>query len=73
MSEDKPSLKEAYRMFYMVKGHLDITDEHAYSSYNSYFRRLWRDGSDGAPLYNYDSDFQVAWAKDPRSKKSEKK
>jgi hypothetical protein len=69
MSESKPSLKEAYRMFYMVKGHLDITDEQAYSSYDSYFKRLWYDGANGAPLYEYDSDFQIAWAKDCKSKK----
>lgn len=33
--------KEAYRLFYMVKGHLDTTEETILASYEGYFRRLW--------------------------------
>ena len=69
MSEDKPSLKEAYRIFFLVKGHIDISDEQAYSSYNSYFKRLWFAGSNGAPLYEKEDLFAEAWA----AKKNEKK
>lgn len=54
-------LKEAYRLFFLVKGHLDTTPETALSSANGYFKRLWYAGGNGAPLYNYDSDFNVAW------------
>tara|TARA_Y100001935_G_scaffold244399_1_gene236790 strand:+ start:63 stop:272 length:210 start_codon:yes stop_codon:yes gene_type:complete len=69
MSEDKPSLKEAYRIFFLVKGHIDISDEQAYSSYNSYFKRLWFAGSNGAPLYEKEDRFEEAW----EAKKNEKK
>ena len=41
MSEDKPSLKEAYRIFFLVKGHLDCTEETALACYDSYFKRCW--------------------------------
>jgi hypothetical protein len=33
------------------------------SSYNSYFRRAWQSGSDGAPHYERDEMFEDAWAK----------
>ena len=69
MSEDEPSLKEAYRIFFLVKGHIDISDEQAYSSYNSYFKRLWFAGSNGAPLYEKEDRFEEAW----EAKKNEKK
>jgi hypothetical protein len=54
-------LKEAYRLFFLVKGHLDATPETVLGSANGYFKRLWYDGANGAPLYNYDSDFNIAW------------
>ena len=54
-------LKEEYRIFYMVKGHLDASPQTVVNSYDSYFRRLWFDGSNGAPLYNYDEQFEIAW------------
>jgi hypothetical protein len=53
--------KEAYRMYFLVKGHINITDATAFSSADGYFARLWRDGADGAPLYDYDEAFQKAW------------
>ena len=46
---DEAELKEAYRLFWMVKGHIDCSDETALQSADSYFKRLWRAGSDGAP------------------------
>lgn len=48
---DEAELKEAYRLFWMVKGHIDCSDRTALDSADSYFKRLWRAGSDGAPLY----------------------
>tara|TARA_B100000925_G_C22009602_1_gene475560 strand:+ start:149 stop:367 length:219 start_codon:yes stop_codon:yes gene_type:complete len=61
MDDDKPTLKEACRIYFLVKGHIDISDEQAFSSYNSYFRRLWFAGSDGAPLYEKEDAFEEAW------------
>ena len=54
-------LKEEYRLFYMVKGHLDVTPETLVASADGYFKRLWYDGCNGAPLYNYDEQFEQAW------------
>ena len=33
--------KEAYRLFWMVKGHLNATEETVMQSADGYFRRLW--------------------------------
>ena len=54
-------LKEYYRIFYMVKGHLDASPKTVQDSYNSYFKRLWIDGSNGAPLCDYEEQFEQAW------------
>jgi hypothetical protein len=54
-------LKEEYRLFYMVKGHLDASPETVIASANGYFTRLWYDGGDGAPLYDYSEQFEEAW------------
>lgn len=59
--EPSAEVKEAYRLFFLVKGHLDCTPETALASANGYFKRLWADGANGAPLYEYDSDFNIAW------------
>lgn len=61
MAKEEDDLKEAYRLFFLVKGHLRCSPEMALASANGYFKRLWYDGGDGAPLYDYDSDFQIAW------------
>ena len=37
----KVSLKEACRLFWMVKGHLNTSEETIRSSYDGYFKRLW--------------------------------
>jgi hypothetical protein len=54
-------LKEEYRLFYMVKGHLDASPETVMQSAEGYFKRLWYDGSNGAPLYDYSEQFEQAW------------
>ena len=38
-------IKEAYRLFYMVKGHFNTTLDTVLSSQNGYFKRLWYDGA----------------------------
>lgn len=36
-----PEEKEAYRLFWMVKGHLKATHNTVIESYNGYFKRIW--------------------------------
>ena len=55
------SHKEACRLFWMVKGHLNTSDSTILSSANSYFNRLWRDGCDGAPIADYEEGFEEAY------------
>ena len=55
--------KEAYRLFWLVKGHLNTSEETVMASAEGYFKRLWYDGSNGAPLYNYENGFEEAYAK----------
>lgn len=62
MKPTAEEIKEAYRLFFLVKGHLDCTPEMALASADGYFKRLWYDGGDGAPLYLYDENFEKAWA-----------
>ena len=54
-------IKEAYRLYFLVKGHINVTPEQAIESANGYFKRLWYDGGDGAPLYDYDEEFELIW------------
>ena len=53
--------KEAYRLFWLVKGHIEISDQQAFDSASGYFRRLWFDGSNGAPISDYEIGFEEAW------------
>ena len=55
-------LKEEYRLFYMVKGHLDASPETVMQSAEGYFKRLWYDGANGAPLYYYAEQFEKEWS-----------
>ena len=55
------SKKEAYRLFWLVKGHIRTTDATVLSSVDSYFKRLWIAGSNGAPLSDYEEGFEEAW------------
>ena len=60
MTNDE-ELKEAYRLFFLMKGHLDATPQTVLGSADGYFKRLWMAGSNGAPLYDYDEAFEKAW------------
>jgi hypothetical protein len=53
--------KEAYRLFWMVKGMIAENENTAMASADSYFKRLWFDGSNGAPLYEYEQGFEQAY------------
>ena len=61
MSYEDDSIKESARLFWLIKGHLNTTDDTLRSSHNSYFKRLWVAGSNGAPLYEYEDGFEEAW------------
>ena len=37
----QPNIKEAYRLFWIVKGHLNCTPDTALSCYDGYFKRCW--------------------------------
>ena len=58
-----PDLKDACLIFWLVKGHLNTSLDTIYSSYHGYFKRLWIDGSNGAPLYEYEVGFEEAYKK----------
>jgi len=63
VQEEIKNNKEAYRLFWLVKGHLNTSHETVISSQNSYFKRLWIAGSNGAPLYEYEEGFEEAFQK----------
>ena len=56
-------LKEAYKRFWMVKGHLNVSITTVLGCYDGYGTRLWKDGSNGAPLYDYEKGFEEVWSK----------
>lgn len=60
MTEDE-ELKEAYRLFFLVKGHLNCSPQTALASADGYFKRLWYDGANGAPIYEYEEQFEEQW------------
>lgn len=45
----------------MVKGHIAVSDATAFQSADGYFKRLWADGCNGAPLYDYEDGFEQAY------------
>lgn len=51
--------KEAYRLFWMVKGHLDAPHKTILESANGYFKRMWYN-EEG---YLHDEGFEEAWEK----------
>lgn len=63
MSHSDEEIKEVYRLFYLVKGHIDCSPNTALSSANGYFKRLWYAGSNGAPLYEKEEEFEIEWEK----------
>ena len=41
MAQNKIEHKEAFRLFWMVKGHLNCTYDTALNCYDGYFKRCW--------------------------------
>jgi len=52
-------VKEAYRLFWLVKGHLNTTHECILDSYDSYFKRVWYNEES----YIHEDGFEEAWQK----------
>jgi len=52
-------VKEAYRLFWLVKGHLNTTHECIIDSYDSYFKRVWYNEES----YIHENGFEEAWTK----------
>ena len=57
--EEDPSTKEAYRIFYLTKGHLDVTVSVAKDCYHGYFNRLWGVVENTVEL---EEEFEIAYA-----------
>jgi len=38
---EKNKIKEAYRMFFFIKGHLNCSEKTALDCYDNYFKRCW--------------------------------
>jgi hypothetical protein len=53
------NIKEAYRIFWMVKGHLAASEETVLSCADGYFKRLWCNNE----AYLHEEGFEEAWSK----------
>lgn len=62
-----PSRKEAYRIFWMVKGHFNATESCILSCYDSYFKRLWYNEE----AYLYEEGFEEAYKATLKTAKKE--
>lgn len=51
--------KDAYKLFWMVKGHIDAPHSTIIDSANSYFVRLWANEE----AYYREEGFEEAWSK----------
>tara|TARA_Y100000004_G_scaffold116128_1_gene130481 strand:+ start:1611 stop:1799 length:189 start_codon:yes stop_codon:yes gene_type:complete len=60
----KINKEEAYRIFYMVKGHVNINDDTALSCYESYAKRLWYNNEAS------DKGFEEAYKNKNKTKKN---
>ena len=50
-------IKEAYRIFWMVKGHLNVSQSTVISCADGYFKRLWCNNE----AYLHEDGFEEAW------------
>lgn len=56
---NKVDFKEACRLFWMVKGHLNTEDHVIVECYDGYFKRMWYN-EEG---YTHEEGFEEAWEK----------
>jgi|TARA_B110000444_G_scaffold180653_1_gene169409 hypothetical protein len=61
---DEEIRKDAYRVFWIVKGHFNTTEECILNCYNSYFKRVWYNEES----YLYLDGFEEAYEKATHSK-----
>jgi hypothetical protein len=54
-----PSVKEAYRVFWIVKGHVNVSEETALKCYDNYFKRVWYNDE----AWSYVDGFEDAYNK----------
>ena len=55
----KINKKEVYRIFYIVKGHLNASESCIFNCYDSYFKRVWYNEES----YLHQDGFEEAWLK----------
>ena len=51
--------REAYRMFWIVKGHFNTTEQCIFDCYDGYFRRMWNNNE----AYIHEEGFEEAYNK----------
>lgn len=54
----KINKKEAYRLFWIVKGHLNASEQCILDCYDSYFKRVWYNEES----YIHEQGFEEAWS-----------
>jgi hypothetical protein len=54
-----PTIKEAARLFWSIKGHLNVTDKTILDCYNGYFKRAWYNEE----MYMHEEGFEEEWQK----------
>lgn len=57
MANPEEHLKECYRLVWLIKGHLNLSEEDALSSYNGYFKRVWYNEES----WVHEEGFDEAW------------
>ena len=57
MSCSFTDVKDKYRVFYMVKGHINTNHATIVKSYDGYFKRLWNNNES----YIHEEGFAEAW------------
>jgi hypothetical protein len=62
-SSDEMSHRDAYKLFWMVKGHFATSEATVLACAEGYFNRVWRAGCNGAPLSEWEEGFEEAYKK----------
>lgn len=57
MSYSESEIKEAYRLFWMIKGHFNTDEETILACADGYFKRLWCNNE----AYLHEEGFEEAW------------
>ena len=53
------TLKEKCRVFYIIKGHLNVTKSTIEGCYNSYFQRIWYNEESYIAENNFEKTYRV--------------